>query len=166
MYKYCPNCSNLLTRLHKGNEKYMYCSKCNKPIYQHTPQTAACLVQNKDNEILLVRRKNNPFAGMWSLPAGFVEYGENPIEAAVRELKEETGLQAKYDYIIGIYLADDDPKTYSMLTVIKTKGVSGKSRPLDDASEIKYFDPYRLPKIAFKAQIKAIQDYLSSPNAS
>ena len=163
MYNYCPNCSNLLTHLQKIKRKYLFCIKCNKPIYQHTPQTAACIVQNTNNEILLVKRKNNPFIGMWSLPAGFAEYGENPIDTAIRELKEETGLLAKYNYVVGVYLADDHPKTYSMLTVIKTKDVKGKIKPSDDADEAKYFDLHKLPKIAFKVQIKAIQDFLTFP---
>ena len=104
--------------------------------------------------------------GLWSLPAGFVEYGENPINAGLRELMEETNIKAEYDHVVGIYLADDHPKTYSILTVIKVKNTKGKLIFSDDATDCKYFNPNKLPKMAFKAQIKAIKDYLMFPNAS
>lgn len=165
MYKYCSYCSSLLGFLKKEGKTIPFCKKCSKPIYQHTPQTAACIRLNKNGEVLLVKRKNDPFRGLWSLPAGFVEYGENPINAGLRELKEETNIKAEYDHVVGIYLADDHPKTYSILTVIKVKNAKGKLIFSDDAIDCKYFNLDKLPKMAFKAQIKAIKDYLMFPNA-
>jgi len=165
MYKYCPYCSNILNLQKNGQKKRLFCTKCNKYIYCHTPQTAACIVLSKENMILLVKRKNDPFKELWSLPAGFVEYGENPRDAAIRELNEEIGLKAKYDRVVGVYLADDHPKTFSILTVTKVKEVKGKLKPADDASEAEYFDPKSLPKMAFKTQVKAIEDCLNLPNA-
>lgn len=166
MFKYCPYCSNLLEFLKKDDKTISFCRKCNKPIYQHTPQTSACILLNKSGEVLLVKRKNEPFMGLWSLPAGFVEYGENPIDAGPRELKEETNIKAEYDHVVGIYLSDDHPKTYSILTVIMVKNAKGKPIFFDDAADCKYFNPKKLPQMAFKAQVKAIEDYLMSLNAS
>ncbi|HHH80313.1 MAG TPA: NUDIX hydrolase, partial [Thermoplasmatales archaeon] len=48
-------------------------------------------IVTKNNEILLIKRKNNPFKGRWSLPGGFVNYGEKVEDAVIREVKEETG---------------------------------------------------------------------------
>lgn len=159
MYKYCPYCSNEL--INKNSTKsFQLCDNCRKYIYHHTPQTAACILLNKKNEILLIKRQNDPFKGLWSLPAGFVEYGENPIDAAMRELKEETGLDAEYDQVIGTYLADDHPKTYSILTVITVKTVKGKLLPSDDAEETNFFKLNELPEMAFKAQVVAIKNYV------
>lgn len=165
MFKYCPRCSNLLGFLKKDGKTVSFCGKCNKPIYQHTPQTSACILLNKNGEILLVKRKNEPFKKLWSLPAGFVEYGENPIDAGLRELKEETNIEAEYDHVVGIYLVDEHSKTYSILTVIMVKNAKGKLTSSDDVTDCKYFDPKKLPQMAFKAQVKAIEDYLMSPSA-
>ena len=54
---------------------------------------AACIVKHKE-EILLLKRLKPPYAGMWSLVGGKIEYGEHPAQAAIRETKEETGLDA------------------------------------------------------------------------
>ncbi len=157
-FKYCPNCSHKFGGSDLSKNNYQYCGECKQRFYFHTPQTAASILLNNKREILLVKRKNDPFMGLWSLPAGFVNYGENPIDAAIRELKEETNLVAQFDKIVGIYLTDDHPKTFSILTVIKVKNISGKLDAKDDASEIKFFNIENLPEMAFSAQIEAIKN--------
>lgn len=161
MYKYCPYCSRKLPKTGKS-DNLQFCDHCEAKIYHHTPQTSACILLNRQNQVLLVKRRNDPFKGLWSLPAGFVNYGESPIDAGIRELGEETGLIAKYDKVVGVYLTNDHPKTFSVLTVIKVKDEKGKPIPSDDVTEVKFFDPKKLPKIAFKAQVRAIKKHLSS----
>lgn len=62
--------------------------------------------QDNETEVLLVKRKNDPFRGSWVFPGGFVEYGERTLEAAFRELKEETSIERRYLSFVGIF---DDP---------------------------------------------------------
>lgn len=162
MYKYCPYCSTKL-KPSPLDEQFQKCGNCGTKIYHHTPQTAACILLNDSRKILLVKRRNDPFKNKWSLPAGFVQFGENPINAAIRELKEETGLSAKYDQVVGTYIADDHPLTFSALTVITVNNVEGNLAPSDDAGECKYFNPKSLPKMAFKTQVKAIEDFFYLP---
>ncbi|MCK4335657.1 MAG: NUDIX hydrolase, partial [Candidatus Aenigmarchaeota archaeon] len=61
------------------------------------------LILTKENEVVLVKRKFDPFAGYYALPGGFVEYGETAEEACVREALEETGLKVEIEKIIGVY---------------------------------------------------------------
>ncbi|HLD78137.1 MAG TPA: NUDIX domain-containing protein [archaeon] len=57
---------------------------------------AVCLVHD-NGKVLLIQRNKGNFAGLWSLPGGKIEHGEHPHESAVRELREETGIQARFE---------------------------------------------------------------------
>ena len=56
----------------------------------------------KDSKVLLIKRTTPPYVGYWTVPEGKVEFGEHPEEAAVRELKEETNIDAEAEGIKGI----------------------------------------------------------------
>lgn len=74
--------------------------------YSDVGRLAACvLVQNAEGQFLAVSRKNNP--GDFGLPGGKVDAGETPVEAAVRELREETGLSADINSMKLVFVADD-----------------------------------------------------------
>ena len=61
--------------------------------------------------VTLIKRKNPPYKGSWALPGGFVEYGETVESAAIRETKEETGLDVILGDIVGVYSNPDrDPE--------------------------------------------------------
>ncbi|MCL4419771.1 NUDIX domain-containing protein [Patescibacteria group bacterium] len=155
-FKYCPQCRETIKNINR-KDTMQYCTSCGWKFYFSTPQTAAVIVENEKQEILLVQRKNDPLKGKWSLPAGFVKYGEHPVSAALRELKEETRLSADYDYIVGQYIADDHPLTFSLLTVIKAKNIKGTPAPNDDAQAIPFFSATALPDMAFKSHVGALK---------
>lgn len=155
-FKYCPQCRETIKNINR-KDTMQYCTSCGWKFYFSAPQTAAVIVKNEKQEILLVRRKNDPLKGKWSLPAGFVRYGEHPVDTALRELKEETGLIADYDYLVGLFIADDHPLTFSLLTVVKAKNIKGKPTPSDDAQEISFFSLVALPEMAFHSHIEALK---------
>jgi len=70
------------------------------PRHDPAPRDGASIAVFKDRKVLLVKRGRPPFAGLWSLPGGKVEGGETPRQAACRELKEETGIEAEIEGII------------------------------------------------------------------
>src|SRR5262245_40035851 len=105
-YLYCPKCAGpLLVRFTEGRDRQV-CSKCEFIFYQNPVPAAAVIVQ-REAEILLVQRKFEPRIGDWSLPAGFIEWGESAEESAVREAKEETGLDIAVRSLYGVYAARD-----------------------------------------------------------
>ncbi|MCD6271794.1 MAG: NUDIX hydrolase, partial [Deltaproteobacteria bacterium] len=86
----CHFCGSLLTKKFYDGRDRLFCKKCNEPIYEN-PLPATCVVLVDDNErLLLVKRSVEPKIGHWCLPGGFIEIGESPEKAALRELKEET----------------------------------------------------------------------------
>jgi len=103
-------------------------------------------------ELLLIRRKNPPFKGMWALPGGFLDMNETPEEAVARELQEETGLT-------GIHLTQlhtfgavlRDPRHRTITIAYAGIVVDDALQPChgDDAAEAAWFPLNKLPELAF-----------------
>jgi 8-oxo-dGTP diphosphatase len=122
--------------------------------YPRPAVTADIIILKKSNNqqfVLLIERKHPPFEGMWALPGGFLEMAETLEEAALRELREETG-------ITGIELkqfhtfskVNRDPRHRTITTVFigftddNISPVAG-----DDAANVKWFPLDELPPLAF-----------------
>lgn len=91
---YCKYCGAKLEKKYAEGSERPYCPSCDRIIWQNAEPVAATVVR-KDNEILFVKRGIKPGKGEWSLPAGFLEFEEEPAKAAARELEEETGLKVQ-----------------------------------------------------------------------
>jgi len=122
------------------------------------PSIAVDGIITKDEKILLIKRKNEPFKGKWALPGGFVEYGERVEEAVLREIKEETGLDAKIKKLLGVYSDPNrDPRGHTISIVFILEG-KGKAKGGDDAEEAKFFELKKLPPLAFDHK-KIVDDF-------
>ena len=136
---------------------------CSFVLSRRRIATAGGVVIEKDNRILLVRRKYHPFKGDWSLPAGFMEYDESPENCAVRETKEEVNLDIRIKRLFNVYSGSDDPRTNAVLIVYLVEVLGGKLKPGDDALEAQFFTRDQItPNIAFRAHRKVMQDYFDS----
>lgn len=103
-------------------------------------------------QVLLIRRGNEPFKGMWALPGGFMEMDETLEETAARELEEETGLAGiKLEQFHTFSQVDRDPRTRIVTTVYY--GFTGEdndtARGGDDAEEACWFGTDHLPPMGF-----------------
>ena len=102
-------------------------------------------------EILLIKRKNNPFAGMWALPGGFVDMNETAETAAARELYEETNisdLELKQFHVFSEIDRDPRGRTVSVVfTGFLREPLEIKAK--DDAKEASWFKIEKLPELAF-----------------
>ncbi|MCB2207174.1 MAG: NUDIX hydrolase [Bacteroidetes bacterium] len=104
-----------------------------------------------DHEILLIKRKNNPFKGMWALPGGFVDMDETVETAASRELFEETSLSGIHLEQFHVFSeVDRDPRgrTVSVVFTGLLKD-DQEAKAKDDAKEARWFDLEKLPELAF-----------------
>jgi 8-oxo-dGTP diphosphatase len=102
--------------------------------------------------VLLIRRKHDPFAGMWALPGGFVEDHESLDDAARRELREETGVETRR--IEQLHTFGDpgrDPRGHVISVVYQARVNATAVRPqaADDAAEVAWFPLAKLPRLAF-----------------
>ena len=138
----CPYCGEKLGEKHVEEEDRLYCSDCDRVIWRNAEPVAAVIVR-KGEEILLVKRGIEPGKGEWSLPAGFLELEENPSEAAVRELEEETGLDAAPDQLefVDALNIERFPGQRLVATVytVDFEDISGKVSAGDDAEEASFW---------------------------
>ncbi|HLV33787.1 MAG TPA: NUDIX domain-containing protein [Spirillospora sp.] len=112
---------------------------------------AAAIVANEAGEVLLHRRGDN---GLWSLPGGVIEPGEEPAEAVIREVYEETGLHVLPERIVGIYGGQSNMSEYPngdkaafISVTFKCRVVGGSLRiDGDESLELRYFDWRNLPE--------------------
>ncbi len=129
-------------------------------IHYRNPAPAAGVLVHRDGEVLLVKRKFEPRAGTWCLPAGFMEYGETPRQCATRELFEETGLRARLGELFGVYAGLDDPRVRAILVLYVADHTRGTLKPGDDAIEAQFFPLRRPPReIAFAAHSQALREF-------
>ena len=109
------------------------------------------LVSREDRpRVLLIQRAKDPFAGKWALPGGFVEEGEKLIDAARRELNEETGVQV--GELEQLYAAGDpgrDPRGWTVSVVFFARTDVLDATGADDAADAKWFPLDTLPGMAF-----------------
>ncbi len=125
---------------------------------------AGGVVINDRGQILLHQR---PDTNLWSLPGGAIELGESAQEAAIREIKEETGLEAKVDALLGVYtkyfshLANND-KFQSIGITFCCSIIGGELiKKSTESSDVRFFEPDSLPSLAFQQHQDAISDYLA-----
>ena len=161
-YKICPNCGHTLDVRYQDGRDRKVCEKCGFIHYKNpTPAAAVVLVQN--NQVLLVKRKYEPKAGYWSLPAGFIEYDETPEQAAIRETKEETGITTRIHKLLGVTGTCDDHNSNIVLVIYEVKNISGSLKPGDDAIEAKYFQLDHLPEnMAFSSHKIVLKKYMEN----
>jgi len=147
---YCPKCSSKLVTRKVGDKPRRACPNCNY-VHFTDPKVGVGVLVVDQGKILLVKRKMNPEQGKWSLPAGFLDYGENPKETAEREVFEETNLRVQIQSLLEIYhnpeAVENGGASIFILYTARLEG--GEIEAGDDASQAAFFDPGELPEIAF-----------------
>ena len=91
-FKYCPVCGS--SHFEINNVKSKKCKDCGFSYYLNASSATVAFILNEKEELLVVRRKNNPGKDMLDLPGGFIDMDETGEEGMAREVKEETGLDA------------------------------------------------------------------------
>ncbi|OGB73172.1 hypothetical protein A2Y26_03570 [candidate division CPR2 bacterium GWD2_39_7] len=115
------------------------------------------LLEN-EGKVLLIKRSNEPLKDYWCLPGGYVNYGEEPTDAAIREAKEETDLDVKIEGLAGVYMIDNDPRGINIDIIYLGKILGGNLKLNEEASEANYFDPDNLPNLIAYRHREAIED--------
>ena len=145
LYQYCPICGTVLNLgVIEGKER-KFCPNCHFIDYKN-PLPVAIAIAVKGKKFLLIKRGLAPGKGTWGSPSGFIEVGETPEEASLRELKEETGVSGQLDRLVDVGRIEDK-EVYGDMLVVRylIKVGDEKITPGDEVEDVRFFDIAELP---------------------
>ncbi len=154
-YRFCPLDGQPLTQSVHGHPA---CA-CGF-VHWDNPVPVVAVIAPMGGGIVAVQRKLDPCAGGWCLPCGFIDTLENPSAAAVREMKEETGLDVEP---VSILRAVTTPGNQTILFYM-TKITGGEMIAGDDASDVRAFPVAEIPKLCFPLHNEVIRDFVRPNN--
>ena len=158
-YKYCPFCGTDLVLKEKGGRPRPACPQCEFAQFKN-PLPGVVVLIEQEGTVLLGKRGGGFGAGEWGLPQGYVEYDEDFLTAAIREVKEETGLDVKIRSILNVVSNLLSP-TLHTLAIVLLAGVAGGELCAGDDLEALAWVPLSgpLPEMAFEADEWIIERY-------
>jgi 8-oxo-dGTP diphosphatase len=150
MISFCPRCATPVEdRLFEGRPRPT-CPACAYIAFSD-PKVAAAVLVERDGQVLLIRRAIDPGKGLWCFPGGYVDFAEDPVVAATRECREETGLD-----VADLRLLDVAFNGRVIVITYATTTFAGDPAPGDDADRVSWFAADNLPPLAFGTMEQAI----------
>lgn len=157
-YRYCPWCGHGLVRSPINGTMKPACPRCPFVSWNNPVPAAVAIVPTLAGEVVLVRRKRDPSAGLWALPGGYVEPSESPDEAAAREVWEETGVRVCIERLLCVKVA----RGRNELVFFYLAGATGE-HPVEseETLEVRAFSPTQLPlDMAFPLHTSVLTEWL------
>jgi ADP-ribose pyrophosphatase YjhB (NUDIX family) len=161
-YRFCPRCGSALERrrLKPTEPARLVCTRCGFVFYLDPKIAVGTIIRAQSSRIVLVRRAIDPGYGKWVFPGGYVDRGESLTTAAVREAREESGLDVRLDGLVNIYsYAGRAP----VIVVYAATALGGEIAIDDESLESGEFDAEEIPwsDLAFTSTAEGLRDYLA-----
>ena len=163
-FKFCPVCGGTLEArlLRAGEPERLVCTKCSFVFYLDPKVAVGTIVRDETGQVVLVRRAIEPGYGKWVFPGGYVDRGEEVLVAAVREAREETGLEIRIDHLINVYSYSGRAPVIIVYAATMTGGCLGCD---DEGLEARFFAPDAIPwgELAFRSTHEALRELFEGP---
>lgn len=156
---YCPLCGAPLAERERYGKLRPVCTACDHTVF-FDPKVAVVAFVTDGDRLLLVKRAHEPGKGQWALPAGFVDADESPEAAAVRETREETGLDVTIEALIAVLHRPDEGGLADIVIAYRARVTSGTLHADDDAEEAAWFSADALPPIALATTKRLIRAWV------
>jgi len=143
--RFCLQCGTPLRRRLAFGQRRLVCPNCGY-VHFSDPKVAVGVLAQRRGRLLLVRRNHEPHPGEWSFPSGYVDAGEVLEEAAVRETKEETGLDVRIEALLGAWSTRGERVIFIAYAARVT---GGRIQVGAECQEVRFFRPDALPPLAF-----------------
>ena len=161
-YSFCPMCGGELEpRSLKAREpERLVCVRCGFVFYLDPKVAVGTIITDDQGRILLVKRAIEPGYGKWVYPGGYVDRGEQVHVAAIREAKEEAGLDVRLDQLINVY---SYPGRAPVIIVYSASIVGGELNVDDEGLEARWFHAEEIPwdELAFSSTYDALREHLA-----
>ncbi len=161
-YRFCPACgARLEPRVLKAGEPVrLVCTSCEFVFYLDPKVAVGTIIRVDESNLVLVRRAIEPGYGLWVFPGGYVDRGEELTTAAIREAREESGLDVRLDGLVNIYSYPGRPL---IIIVYAATAIGGDLCADDECLEAKLFPSAAIPwdELAFRSTAEALRDYLA-----
>lgn len=162
-YSYCPRCGGelALRTLKAGEPDRLVCQRCGFVFYLDPKVAVGTIIADERRHIVLVKRAIEPGYGKWVFPGGYVDRGEDVQSAAVREAREEAGLDVRLDRLLNVY---SYPGRAPVIIVYAATLIGGCLACDDEGLEARLFAPDEIPwdELAFRSTYEALREYLGA----
>ena len=157
---YCACCGTATVAKDEGGRVRSSCPRCGFLEYRNPAPAVSILISNGDDVLIGMRTPQSFRGGFWCMPCGFVEYDEDFLTAACREVEEESGLQVQLKSIINVTCNFLTPDLHSMVIVLRAEPTGGTLKAGDDLEFVRWFPlSGPLPEFAFAADKDIIERY-------
>ncbi|MDY6935842.1 MAG: NUDIX hydrolase [Spirochaetota bacterium] len=158
--KYCPHCGMECILNKRGGRERPVCQSCGY-VHFRNPYPGVVVLIKQDERVLLGKRAPGKFRdGKWCLPGGFIEFDEDFLTAANREVKEETGFEVEIQSIISVVTNYLTAELHTLVIVLLAKVISGTLTTSEELDTLKWFPlSGPLPEMAFDADKHIIERY-------
>jgi 8-oxo-dGTP diphosphatase len=158
-FRYCPLCGAGLVLAERGHRQRPACPACGFVQYRN-PAPAVSVLIVEGGLVALGKRKGEPGKGTWALPSGYIEFDEDFVTTAVREAKEETGLDIMVRAVINVVSSFVSPRFHFLGIYVVASVVGGNLRAGDDLEGVAWFPlAGPLPPLGFEEDACAIDLY-------
>jgi ADP-ribose pyrophosphatase YjhB (NUDIX family) len=162
LYQFCPRCGGTLERrqLKATEPERPVCTRCGFVFYLDPKIAVGTITRTARDRLVLVRRAIEPGFGKWVFPGGYVDRGEPLPAAAVREAREECGLEVRLDGLVNIY---SYPGRVPVIVVYAATRIAGALCVDEESFETAEFSATEIPwqDLAFRSTEEGLRDYLS-----
>lgn len=161
--RFCARCGGPCEQQSVEGGVRARCGRCGFMHYKNPQPAIAVLIVERDHFVLGKRISTSLQHGLWCLPCGYVEYHEDYLSAAVREVKEETNLDINIRSIVSVVTNYLKPEVHSLVTVLMAERTGGELIAGDGMAEVRWF-PYtgQFPAMAFAADAHIISRYFET----
>jgi ADP-ribose pyrophosphatase YjhB (NUDIX family) len=158
-FQFCPQCGAPLVLREKGGKQRPACTNC-RFVHFENPLPGAVILIEQDGQVLLGRRSGKVGTGLWGLPMGYIEHDEDFLTAAIREVKEETGLDVEIRSLLSVVSNFLSPRLHTLAIVLLARVVGGQLEAGDDLDAVQWFPlSGPLPEMAFEADAHICERY-------